>query len=169
MRNGFFLEPGGVVNPKAKKALAAADLIIVGPGDFYSSLIPNFLVAGLPEAIKKSKAKKVYIANLMTKAGHTDGFRASDYMQTIEKYLGPHFDYLIYNNSRPSPRLIERYAHEGECYVERGPEMKGVKCLGADLLSKKFFKIPKGDPLAAQRTLIRHDPDKLTKLILSLV
>ncbi len=165
----LFLEPSGRVNPKARAALAAADLIVVGPGDFYSSLVPNFLVSGLPAAVRRSKARKVYVSNLMTKAGHTSDFRASDYARVMGGYLGGRFDYLIHNTARPSPLLIKRYAHEGECYVERGPNLPGVKFVGADLLSRKLPRIPKGDPLAAQRTLIRHDPKKVARLIASLL
>ncbi|MEK7174135.1 MAG: gluconeogenesis factor YvcK family protein [Patescibacteria group bacterium] len=165
----IYLEPKAKANPKALSAIKAADLISIGPGDYYGSLIPNLLVTGIAEAIQGSKAIKAYTCNLMTKAEHTANFTVTDYAETMESYLGGKFDYVIYNTKRPSPLALKRYAHEGERFVELGRELSGRKIIGADLVSKKMPKVAKGDPLAAQRTLIRHDANKLAKLIFGIV
>src|SRR5665213_1551832 len=75
----LWLKPAGRANPKALKAIRDADLIVIGPGGFYSALAPNLLVKSIPEAIRKSRAKKVFISNLMTKAEHTKNYTVADY------------------------------------------------------------------------------------------
>src|SRR5262249_19017842 len=82
------LEPRAEANPKALQAIKEADLIIVGPGHLYGSLIPNFLVKDIGKAFAKSKAKKVYVANLMNRHGHTDYFSVGDYVDTLERVIG---------------------------------------------------------------------------------
>src|SRR3989338_1628649 len=84
-----FLTPAAKANPKALQAIKEADLIVVGPGNLYASLIPNFLVTGIGRAFIASKAKKIYVANLMNKHGHTDDFLVSDYVQTLERVSNP--------------------------------------------------------------------------------
>ena len=74
-----WLKPAVKINPEAAKEIKTADLIIIGPGDLYTSLIPNLLIKGLKESLKQTKAKTVYFVNLMTKHGETDGFKASDF------------------------------------------------------------------------------------------
>src|SRR3989338_8374742 len=91
----IWLDPKARVNPKAEDAIGVADLIIIGPGDLYSSLIPNLLVDGMAEAIRKSPAKKVYVANLMTKFGETHIFKAEDFIKEIEKYIA--IDFALFN------------------------------------------------------------------------
>ena len=97
----LWLEPVGRANPKALKAIKDADAIVIGPGNLYASLVPNLLVHGIPEAIKKSKAKKIFICSLMTKVEHTRNFSVADYTAAIEKYLGSPVDVVIYNNKKP--------------------------------------------------------------------
>ncbi|MBI4095002.1 MAG: YvcK family protein [Candidatus Liptonbacteria bacterium] len=159
------LDPKGKANPKAMTALRTAHAIVIGPGGFYSSLVPTFLISGIPQAIRKSRAKKIYICNLMNKAGHTDGFTVKKFTEKIEEYVGGTIDYVIYNNKRPSASLITRYAREGERLVEPGPHLPRTRFVGADLISKKFPKPQKGDVLT--RNLIRHNQDTLAKLILA--
>ncbi len=83
-----WLEPKARLNPKAREAILRADMIVIGPGDLYTSIIPNFLVSGMPVALKKSRAKKVYVVNAINKVGETDGFTAGDFVHTIERYVG---------------------------------------------------------------------------------
>ncbi len=163
----IILSPTATANPKAIAALLHADLIVIGPGDFYSSIVPNLLVRSIPDAIRKSKAKKVYVANLMTKKGHTGGFTVRDFERTIARYLGGDIHYVIYNDRRPEPHLLRRYAREGEAYVKLDRELPRNRYLGADLVSRKFLAPRRGDPL--KRSLIRHDPDRLAKLIVKLI
>jgi len=166
MLSHLFLEPRAMANPKALAAIREADLITIGPGDIYSSLIPNLLVRGIPEAIRKSRAKKIYIVNLMTKLGQTEGFSVTDYARTIEHYLGEQFDHVIYNTKHPSPSLLAHYAGEGEHFVEIPKELPKTRFIGADLVNKKIFKTQKGDTLV--RTLIRHDSDRLAHIVMPL-
>lgn len=167
----FFLEPRAKSNPEAIKAIKAADIIVIGPGNLYSSLVPIFLVKGIAAAIRGSKAKKIYNCNLMTKAGQTDGFAVHHFAEAIEKYLGKGaIDFVIFNNKKPAPGLLKKYAAQGEKLVNyNNAELKNKKYLAvpADLISKKIWQKPKGD-IFIKRTLIRHDPDKLAKLILAL-
>jgi uncharacterized cofD-like protein len=162
------LEPEAYANPKAVEAIESADCIVLGPGGLYDSIVPNLLVKGVSEAIARSRATVVYNCNLMNKAGHTDGFRVSDYLAAIEKYVGAgRIDFVTYNNRMPEQDLLERYALEGEHPVsaERLPDQCPTRCLEADLMSRKMPVQRGGD--AIQRTLVRHDPDVLAALIVT--
>ncbi|RME59731.1 YvcK family protein [Candidatus Parcubacteria bacterium] len=160
------LEPRARANPQAVQALLNADVIVIGPGDIYSSLIPNFLVRGIRNAICKSKALRVYVCNLMTKRGHTDGFRVHDFSSLLESYLGCSFDYVIYNTKKPAAQLLQKYAREGECYVAAPPRLPKSKFIGSALLNTQFPKRTKGDILV--RNLIRHNPQRLAHVLFSL-
>ncbi len=157
------LHPRAEANPKAIRAIAQADAIILGPGDFFCSLVPNLLVKGLADAICKSRAKKIFICNLMTKAGHTKGWRISDFVNIMESYLGCAFDVVVYNKKAPSSALLRKYARKGE-QVVRVQKNLSSRYVGADLISKQFPEIQKGDRI--RRSLIRHNPDRLASLIL---
>ena len=104
-----YLEPEVLANPKALKAISEADLIIYTIGDLYTSIIPNLLVTYIKEAIRKSKAKKVYTCNRTTKKGETQGFEVSDFVQTLKQYLGENsLDYvLVDENIDPPPMGYE--------------------------------------------------------------
>ncbi len=148
-----FLKPQVRAYPKAVKAIKEANIVVIGPGDIYSSLAQILLTRGIPEAIRRSGAKKVYICNLMTKHGETNGFSVSDFTKAIEKMLGQELDYVIYNNKKPSKELLKRFRKEHPELLESvnfsGSE-KGKKFIAADLLSP--------DSLG-------HDPKKLSKII----
>lgn len=83
-----WLTPRVILNPKAQKAIEQADIIMIGPGSLYSSIIPNLLVSGMPEALRKAKGSVVYIVNSKNQPGQTMGFKPEDYIKTVEKYLG---------------------------------------------------------------------------------
>ena len=163
----IYLTPKAIANPKAQQAIKEADLIVVGPGNLYASLIPNFLVPGIARAFIASKAKKVYVANLMNKHGHTDDFVVSDYVRAIEGVVGKSgvFDVVVYNTKKPAPELVRKYADEG-APVSCGPECKslGIDLVGTDLLAGKLSAPKKKDLI--RRTLIRHDSDKLAKVLM---
>ncbi len=164
----LFLKPRARVNPKAVQAVLEADMIIVGPGNLYCSIIPNFLVKGVAEAIKKSKAIKIYNCNLMTKYGHTDGFSVSSFVEVLEKYLGGKiFDYIVFNIQKPSATLLKKYSSEGEWIKPDMNALKDKRFVGANLVSQKIYRQNPADKL--KRTLIRHDPDKLAQTIISLI
>lgn len=160
------LEPRARANPKALRALRNADVIVIGPGDFYSSLMPSLLVDGIPRAIRGSKALKVYVCNLMTKAEHTHGFGVRDFTAAIEQQVGAPVDRVIYNNRAPSKPLLRLYSRQGEEIVAVDPGLTGAKFVGADLVSRKFPTLQKGDPLS--RNLVRHDSARLAKIIAGL-
>ena len=168
----IFLDPVGNANTKAIKAIAEADLIVVGPGKLYTSILPNFLVRGVSQAFLRSKAKKIFVANLMSQQGHTDNFSVTDYVHTLEKYIEKNgkkvFDAVLFNTKKPPLELVRRYADEGEPVVCTDECLKsGYKLIGRDLLATGVAKTPKKDLL--RRTLIRHDPDKLAKVLMSLI
>lgn len=154
----IWLQPKVKANPRALQAIKKAGLIIIGPGDLYTSVAPNLLVAGIAGALRKSRAKKVYVCNLMTKFGEANDFRVHDFVEVIEKYLGKNvLDYIIFNSVKFPKDLLRHYAKEKKFPVLFNSKMqksKKAKYLGADLASHK--------------TLIRHDPDKLAKLILNI-
>jgi len=153
-----WLEPDARMNPSLKRILKNADLIVIGPGDLYTSIIPNLLVPGVKEEIKRSKAKKVFICNLMTKRGETDGFSGEDFLNVLEKYLGKNvLDFAIFNDKRPPERLLRRYRREGAEFVEppRTRDNKKTKYIMSDLIDTNDF--------------VRHGPlRKLGKLLVSL-
>lgn len=153
-------------NPKAIKAIEQADTIIFGPGDLYTSILPNILVKGMKEAINKSAAQKIVITNIVSKFGQTDGFKASDFVRIVEQYLGGKIDTVIVNNQKPAAAILKRYKKEKAAVVvvnvKEIEEMK-VKAVTANLLSSNAFEKNAGDKL--KRSFLRHDCDKLAKLI----
>ncbi len=153
----IWLKPEAEINPAARKAILDADAVIIGPGDLYTSLIPNVLVKGVSAALKKSKAKKIYFVNLMTKFGETSGFRASDFIQTLEKYLGKGvLDYVVLNKTKPTAMRFRPYAKEKAEFVEPDiQELNGPTIIKASLIRKYGF--------------LRHDPDKLAELVKTLI
>jgi uncharacterized cofD-like protein len=165
----MYLEPKALANPAALEVIREADLIVVGPGDLYDSILPNFLVPEISKALTKCKAKKVYVANLMNKYGHTDDFTVLDYVQTLEQYIGKKnvFDTIVYNTKVPAKALVRKYAEEG-VPVEPGANLRshGYQVIGADLLAGGIASTAQKDLL--RRTLIRHDSDKLAKIVAEL-
>ena len=152
-----WLEPRARIYKGAKEAILDADAIIIGPGDLYTSLIPNLLVFGVPEAIQKSQAKKIYICNLMTKFGETDGFGAENFVNEIEKYVGKNIlDFVLRNTKKPSHNVLKRYKKEGSEFVD----FSGI------VLSRSKFEYVLGDVIL-EGSLVRHDHKKLAKVLLS--
>ncbi len=167
----LYLEPTGILNKDVARAIEQADVIIVAPGHLYGTLAPALLVSGMKQALAKAKAKKIYICNLMTKPGQTDGFRVKDFAAEIERFVGKAFlNYVVYNSSKPSKHLLERYAQEGETWVGYNEtDFDGVhyRAIGVDLLSRTITTPKPGDKLL-RRTLIRHDSDKVARTIMSI-
>ncbi len=162
------LEPAAVLNEKAREAIYDADVIVVGPGDLYTSTMPNFLVNGMKDALGATQAKVVLVANLMNKHGQTDDFTITRYAEELEQALGARvFDAVLYNTSVPPQELVKRYVDEGEPVAQTGEHLEGVRYVGVDLLADELA-IPKdGDVL--QRTLIRHDSFKLAQAIMEYI
>ena len=162
----IWLEPIGRANPKALKALRDADAIVIGPGNFYASLVPNLLVRKIPETILKSKAEKIFVCNLMTKVEHTKGYTVADYTKAIEKYLGGPVDTVIYNNTTPNASVLKRYAREGDTLTSWKDLPKGRKLVGADLVAKRMVRMASkiGTP-AIESSLVRHDAAQLAATV----
>ncbi len=165
----LWLQPMGRANPKALASIREADAVVIGPGNFYASLVPNLLVRKIPEAIRKSKAKKIFICNLMTKKEHTKDFGVIEYTAMLEKYLGGTVDAIIYNNKMPAPELLKKYAREGDALTSWRKLPKGHTMIGADLLSKRQSPITKVGTPSKESSLVRHDPARLASVIAKLL
>lgn len=167
--NHLWLEPVARANPKALSAIREADCIVIGPGNLYASLIPNLLVRGIPEAIRKSKAKKIFICNLMTKMEHTHGWSVADYVQAIEKYMGAPLDVVVFNNKRPEADILKRYAREGDTLTSWDALPSDRVLVGANLMSHRAHAANKVGTPAKESSLVRHDPSKLAAIVLRIL
>lgn len=170
---GLEVFPKAKANPEALEAIKNADLIVMGPGDLYTSLLCNLVVSGVAKAVAKSKSQKVFVMNLMTKFGQTSGFSASDYLFELYKYLsgGVVQTVLVSKPFRLKGDVLKRYKEEkAEIVIDdldfsnQSPKPKIIR---ANLVSDKIYERQKGDILL--RSLIRHDPDKLAKALVSLL
>lgn len=143
--------------PPTLNVIKKADLIIIGPGDLYSSLIPCFLPEGAKKAIQKSKAKKILIVNPMTKLGETNNFSVLDFTNEIEKYIGCPLDFVLYNNEISSKARIKNYKKGHR-------ELLGIVKIDKNLNKKKFI----GKNLLVKSGPIEYDSNKLAKIIFNL-
>lgn len=162
------LSPKAQLNPEVERAIRQADLIVLGPGNLYSSLVPNIIVPGLPEVLRKAYAPVVFVANLMNKKGHTDNFTCGNYVEELHTHAGLScIDVVLFNTGAIPSRLIKRYEKEGTPVLCHGEKREGVMFVGADIVSETVSKQKKGDPI--RRTLIRHDPDKLARALMEVL
>jgi len=145
--------------PACIEAIEEADMIILGPGSLYTSIIPNLLVDGVAQAIMNSDAVKLYICNVMTQPGETEGYSVSEHISELFKHAGGQvFDYCLINIDPASPAILERYRKLGAESVQE--DMESVAKLGVQMLVA---------PIAAKHNkLARHDPDKLAKEVLKI-
>jgi uncharacterized cofD-like protein len=164
--SSIYLEPFPKANPHAIFEIMNADVVVLGPGGLHTSIIPNLLVGGISDAIRKTHAKKVFVVNLMNRKGQTTGYKASDYVKEVSRYLGDdYFDYILVNSQTPPESLIEVYADEGqlvECDMVDDPRTVQAELLG------KLSELAKGD-LLIKRNLIRHDSGKLAGELMKIV
>ncbi len=167
----IFLKPPANINLEAKRALERANVLIFGPGDLYTSILPNLLVSGVRETLRYVKAKKVFVVNLMTKVGQTEGFKVSDFINEIEKYLGEgSLSYVVVNSKKPSDDLINRYKEVDKVLPvedDVGGTYRRAKIIRANILSDYAYDKSSSDDL--KRSLIRHDPDKLAKVLYRII
>lgn len=160
--------PSARVNQEAAEAIREADLIILGPGDFYTSVIPNVIIDDLAKEIAKAKGKLLFVVNLMTKFGQTSGFKAGDFVREVEKYVGKTPDYCLINNADKFPKgILKKYKAENAELVADDLTRGKMKVIKKNLVSSKVYEKPKSDKLA--RSLIRHDSDKLAKAVVDLL
>jgi uncharacterized cofD-like protein len=151
----FLVPHNGELNvyPKAAQAILDADQIFIGPGDLYTSIIPNFLVKGVVAAIKQTPARITYILNIMTKFSETQGYKASDFIGKLENYLGRKVDCVIGNQTIPEQTILDSYKQEKSEPVEIDIDDRwdGRKAIIADLIG--------------EGNLARHDIGKLRQAI----
>jgi uncharacterized cofD-like protein len=140
---------------QAVRVIRRADTIIIGPGDLYTSLIPNLLVRDIARAVRESEAEKVYICNLMTKHGETDGYKASDFVNAIHQYLGGRVDRVIVNDGPFLPEVLKTYAEE---------KSEPVAADRARLM-RMVPNVVIGHLNLEDDTLARHDPERLVQSI----
>jgi uncharacterized cofD-like protein len=142
------------VHPPVVDAIKKADLIIVGPGDLFTSTIPNFLVPGVKEAVQNSKAILLFIVNIMTKFGETDNYKAKDFVEKIEEAIGRKIDKVLVNSSVPNNEILDKYKEQKAHFVEMdmGDEWEGGKIIAQDLLD-------------TSGGVVRHNSKKLAYVI----
>jgi uncharacterized cofD-like protein len=172
LRPEIWLEPKPQANPAALEAIKKASVIIIAPGSLYTSLGATLVVPGIGEALKKSRAKKIYICNLINKPGQTDGFSPIDYSNELERMAGCRFlDVVLYNNRKPSQELLEKYADDGELPVATDSKAERAKAhfelVGVNLIDKKVTpRDPNDKNYTIKRAFIRHNPDLIARSIL---
>ena len=152
-----FLEPSARLLPEAAVSIRDADIIVMGPGDLYTSVIPNLLVDGMKEALANTKGKTIIVCNLMTKWGETHGFSASDMVRELLRYSGlPRLDVAIVNTGLMSPQLLETYARGNQFPMLVDDALPGLvgRVVAEDLVS--------------DADIARHDGEKLAAIVASL-
>ncbi|EKE20052.1 MAG: hypothetical protein ACD_8C00057G0003 [uncultured bacterium] len=168
-----YLFPKARANKKAIEKLLKADIIVIGPGNYYCSIVPNLLVDGIADAIRKSKAIVVYNCNLVNKKGHTETFSLDDYVDSINSYLGgERVDFVTFNSKKPTSKLIEHYESQKELLIPFNVSSRSnrkYRVISSDTLSSKEISFSPGDILAKQRAFIRHDSDKLAKVLIMIL
>jgi len=143
----------------ALEAIKKSHAIILGPGSLYTSVMPNLLISGMYEAIRQSKAIKIYVCNVMTQAGETDNYTASDHVKTILEHTGEGvMDYCIVNKSTIPPEFLERYKEKSAYQVPADTEK--IQSLGPKPIEANVVDI---------KDYVRHDSHKLTKIIIDLL
>lgn len=165
----LFLDKPAKSNPRALKRIKESDIIIVGPGDLFTSIIPVLLVQGVKEKIINSKAKIIFIMNLMTKSGQTNKFTASDHLKLLTSYLGRQPDFVILNNKTIPSSILDWYKKNNELPVINNLTLKRFKgkIIEDDLIDVKKFNKNKSDQLT--RSILRHDPQKLAKVLVKII
>lgn len=166
---GLETYPPARANTKAARAIRNADLIVLGPGDLFTSIICNLVVGNVAAHIKKSKAKKAFVVNLMTKFGQTNNFTARDHVKEIEKYLGKNsLDIALVNKtSQYQKKLLQLYSQENAQPVVDDLKSNHPKIVRKNFVAARVYKNSKGDTI--KRSLIRHDSEKLAKAIIDLL
>jgi uncharacterized cofD-like protein len=142
----------------AVEAIRQADILVLGPGSLYTSIICNLLVPDIREAVLQSKAAKIYVCNVMTQPGETDGFGAYEHVKTLTEYAGkPFLDYVIVNSEDISDEQKALYRAKGQEPIS--PDVEKIEQMGIKVIPAK---------LVSKSDMVRHDPQKLARAIMSL-
>ncbi len=153
-----WLKPTADLNPVARRAILAADAIVIGPGDLYTSVVPNLIVRGMRETLAKTTASVIYVVNVLTKFGETNDYHAADFVDVIKRYAGNDaLDYVVVNKTKPSLAQLKPYLAEHAALVR----------MNGDRFSEK--PTPVLADLIRRKDLIRHDAEKIAKVIMSLI
>jgi len=161
----LFVEPSAQINPRAEEEILNADVIILGPGDFYTNTVANLIIEGVVPAIMKSKAKVIFITNLMTKFGEAYNYKISDFLDDLGKYLPlKRLDAILINSDTNYPEsALKKYEKEQSIPVEDDLDEtvldKRTEIVRSPLVMKKEYKAQKGDVL--KRSMIRHSQKRL--------
>ncbi len=156
----FYLDGVAHAYKGAVDAILSSDFIVIGPGDLYTTTLANIIVDGISQALQETDAKLIFISNLMSKKGQTRGLTHESTLSIVEGYIGRKFDYVLINNGRIPQSAYQRYIQEGEhIFKDDLKEDNERKIIRADLVANSVIKKDKGDSL--DRSLVRHDPDKL--------
>ncbi len=159
VRRVYLEPPDAEPHPDALEAIAAADMVCIGPGSVFTSIIPNLIVPGIAEAIQKSGALKVYICNVMTQPGESDAFTAAEHMVAIEANVdGRVCDYVLVNALSPTPATMQRYNEYGQDLVE--PDLERLRHMGY---------LPVSRDLMSDTDYVRHDPARLANALIDLL
>jgi uncharacterized cofD-like protein len=159
--------PSATISARAEEVLLNADLIVLGPGDLYTSVLANCVVDGVADAIRHSNAKVVYVCNLMTKAGQTTGMGVAEHVAEISRYLKRTPDCILVNTGVLPADLLQKYAEDEEYPVAFNYESDDCRIIPADMLAGEIVQTASGDVL--KRSLIRHDPRKLARKIMDIL
>jgi uncharacterized cofD-like protein len=161
------ITPKVPAHKKAIQAIVEADLVLLGPGDLYTSVLANVVVPGIETALRDMTAKLVYVTNLMTKQGQTNGMGVAEHVGEISTYVGRKPDAVVVNITPLPTDLSGTYAQWGEFPVEFNYENDDIQIVPADLLASEVVVTKAGDTL--KRSLIRHDSQKLAQAIIKLL
>ena len=154
----FFDSPAAAPLDEVVDAIRAADAIVLGPGSLFTSVAPNFLVSRIAREVADAHAVKMYVCNVMTQPGETDGMTAADHVEALLANAGERVcDYVIVNDQPPS-RLLAAYAQEGQDPVE--PDVDRIAALGLEAVRASVI---------GETETVRHDPDKLATVVLGIV
>ena len=163
-----FLKPPVGLYRQSQIALVEPDLLVFGPGDFYTSTLPCLLVSGVSRALRRSKAKICYVANLMNRYSQSHKYKVSDYLSEFEKYTGRAVDYAIINTSKIPQRFYKVYSKEKATPVVNDvASSKKMEVICGDFAQRSIFRRPSGDEL--KRSFFRHDSDKLARALIKIL
>lgn len=156
-----FLDPADAVPlNEAVNAISDADIVVIGPGSLYTSILPNLLVQGLFQEIKQTPVQKLYICNVMTQPGETDGYTAADHVESMYRHVGgPFLDTIMVNSAQIPPYIQEKYAEKGANPVDS--DIERLKQLGLSIIAEPMVTFEDG--------YLRHDASSVSKQVVSLM
>ncbi|MBI5356124.1 YvcK family protein [Candidatus Collierbacteria bacterium] len=161
---GIKTSPRAEIYSQAKLAITNAGVIIIGPGDLYGSIMPNLVIGGAPEIIRSSKAKLVFIMNLMTRYTQTHNMSANDHLGIIEKQISRKVDTVIMNNGKIPPKILKAYKEQHEYpVIDNLKKVIGKRIIRVNLIRSTLVKQNLAD--AVHRSYLRHDPEKLKQIL----